>query len=155
MSEQNPFTETLRGEAWTARRIGGNRFVLSVRSGAEIIAAIADFARSQGIQGGSFQGIGAVRSATLLFRDAVELTYVDRVFDEQMEITALAGNIALKGDELLVHAHATLGRADYTALAGHLKESWVRGAGEVFVTASNVPLHKALDDETQLNIFTL
>lgn len=143
------------GATWSARHIGGPNHVLSVRTGAELVAAITDFARSQGIQGGAVRGIGAVSRATLLFRDPIELTYVDREFDEQMEIAGLQGNISVRDDETLVHIHTTLGRSDYSAIAGHLKEAWIRGAGEFFITVAAHPLEKALDADLGLNIFTL
>lgn len=149
---------TLRGATWSARHIGGPNYVLSVASGNEVIAAIVDFAATAGITGGAVRGIGAVSRATLLFRDPDTRAYVEREFDEQMEIAGSQGNIALKADgdgQTLVHLHTTLGRSDYSAIAGHLKEAWVRGAGEFFITASESTLNKEMDEETGLNIFTL
>ncbi|MDR2256104.1 MAG: DNA-binding protein [Arthrobacter sp.] len=153
---QHPTTApTVRGATWSARHIGGPNHVVSVNTGEELIAALTDFAISQGISGGAIRGIGAVGRATLLFRDPDALTYVDREFDEQMEIAGLQGNIARKGEETLIHIHTTLGRQDYSAIAGHLKEAWIRGAGEFFVTVAEAPLEKQLDPELGLNILTL
>ena len=145
----------VHGATWSARHIGGPNHVVSVRTGEEVIAALTDCAGTPGIRGGAIRGIGAVGRATLLFRDPDALTYVDREFDEQMEIAGLQGNIAVKGETTLIHIHTTLGRQDYSAIAGHLKEAWVRGAGEFFVTVSDVPLEKELDPELGLNIFCL
>lgn len=150
-------TRAIHGETWTAREVTGG-YVLSVHTGNELVAAVSEFVTSQGIAGGSIQGIGAVARATLRFRDPANLSYIDREFDEQMEIIALQGNISLKADadphEPLVHLHITLGRHDYTALAGHLKETWINGACELTIHTTQ-PLYKNMDDSLGLNIYSL
>ncbi|UQN14700.1 PPC domain-containing DNA-binding protein [Gulosibacter sp. ACHW.36C] len=150
-------TRAIHGDTWTAREITGG-YVLSVHTGNELVAAVTEFVASQGISGGSIEGVGAVARATLRFRDPVDLSYIDREFDEQMEIVALQGNVSLKADveprEPLVHLHITLGRADYTALAGHLKETWVNGACEIVIRASEAT-YKTMDDSLGLNIYAL
>jgi uncharacterized protein len=40
-----------------------------------------------------------------------------------MEISNLSGNISEAEGKLLLHMHITLGRKDYTALAGHLLDA--------------------------------
>ena len=134
-------------------RQSGDTYVVSIDNHEEIVASLAQFCMEQGILSGRIDGIGAVNSATLRFLDPVTKKYVDRTFDEQMEIAALVGNISEKDGKVYLHLHATFGRRDYTAVAGHLLCSLVNGACEVFVTRYTCPVGRRFDEETGLNLY--
>ena len=70
----------------------GDSFIVSIDNGCRIAAALTEFCRREGISAGEITGLGAVRTATLRFLDPATLEYVDKTFDEQMEITNLTGN---------------------------------------------------------------
>ena len=74
----------------------GDRFVVSIDNHQELMEAVAAFCREQGIMAGEVSGIGAVSNATLRFLNPATKAYVDKTFDEQMEISSLAGNISEK-----------------------------------------------------------
>lgn len=74
----------------------GDRFVVSIDNQQELMGAIAAFCQEQGILAGEVSGIGAVNNATLRFLNPVTKHYVDKTFDEQMEISSLVGNISEK-----------------------------------------------------------
>ena len=52
-----------------------------------------------------------------------------------------------------LHLHDTLGRADYTALAGHLLSARINGAGEIFITPFDAATPRRYDPVTGLNIY--
>ncbi len=79
--------------------------------------------------------------------------YVDKTFAEQMEIANLTGNVSVMNGQTYLHLHCTLGRADYTALAGHLLSARINGAAEIVVTAFDTPMPRRYDDETGLNMY--
>ena len=81
--------------------------------------------------------------------------YVDKTFDEQMEISSLAGNISEKDGNVYLHLHANLGRADYTVVGGHLLTATINGACEVFVRRFGCKVGRHFDEETGLNLYTL
>lgn len=143
------------GAGWTARRVKSDTYLVSVDSGSEVIAALNDFLAAHGISSGRVSGIGAVSRAVLRFFDFETKGYVDQPFDEQMELSNLTGNVARKGGQTVLHAHATLGRADYTALAGHLSAATIHGAGEFYVVFSDVPVFKTHRDDLDLDIYDL
>src|ERR1700752_243104 len=124
--------ETLKGNHWTAKRVEG-AYTVSIEDKASVLDALTDFISSQKIQAGQITGIGATNEATLRFFDSSSRKYVDKTFSEQMEISNLSGNISEADGKLLLHLHITLGRQDYTALAGPLLDAHVRGAAEFFV----------------------
>lgn len=100
-----------------------------------------EFLAAKKVTGGSFTGIGAMKRARLAFFDVEAKEYRDRDLEEQAEVLALVGNVAVHEGEHLVHAHITLGRSDYSVLGGHLRRGVVRPTLEVIleVTSIGVP----------------
>lgn len=147
MSAQN-----LKGKNWTARKVDGT-YIVSVADKSSLLKALTDFVVTQKITAGQITGIGATNEATLRFFDPQTKKYVDKTFKEQMEISNLSGNISEVGDKPMLHLHITLGKADYTALAGHLLDARIRGAGEFFIYPANSKVVKVRNEEVGLNFY--
>ncbi|CAI3933654.1 MULTISPECIES: PPC domain-containing DNA-binding protein [Commensalibacter] len=131
----------------------GDQYVVSLKNHVEISKALTEFCNDQHIRAGTITGIGAVKEATLRFFNPVTKVYKDKVFAEQLEISNLTGNIAQKDGKLYLHLHITLGRADYSALAGHLLTAVINGAGEFVVTKYNGTLPRYYDQNIGLNFY--
>ena len=74
----------------------GDRYVLSLENHVEITKAMTMFCEEKQIKAGVIHGIGAVGKATLRFFDPHTKQYIDKTFQEQMEIACLIGNISQK-----------------------------------------------------------
>src|SRR5215469_10853039 len=85
--------QLLTGNHWTANRVEG-AYIVSIEDRASILDALTDFISSQKIQAGQITGIGATNEATLRSFDPNSKKYVDKTFNEQMEISNLSGNIS-------------------------------------------------------------
>ena len=133
----------------------GDSFIVSIDNGCPIAAALKDFCRVNDIASGEITGLGAVRTATLRFLDPATLEYVDKTFDEQMEITNLTGNISRKDGDVYLHLHASLGRSDYSVIGGHLLEATINGACELFVHPLPGMAGRRQDEGTGLNLYDL
>ncbi len=131
----------------------GDRFVLSINNHEEIVAALAAFCQEQGILCGEVSGLGAVNTATLRFLDPATKKYVDKTFDEQMEISSLVGNISEKDGEVYLHVHVNLGRSDYSVVGGHLLCATINGACELIVSRFHSTAGRRPDEETGLNLY--
>ena len=131
----------------------GDIYVVSIANHSDLTAALTAFCEEQRILSGKIDGIGAVSSATLRFYDPTTKKYVDRTFEEQMEIAALVGNISEKEGKVYLHLHATLGRSDYTSIAGHLLTAQIHGACELFIRRLHCPLGREYDPETSLQLY--
>ena len=130
------------------------RYVLSIDNHEEIMAALADFCKKQKIKAGEITGLGAISEATFRFLDPATKQYVDKVFEEQMEITNLTGNISNKDGEVYLHVHLTCSRRDYTCVGGHLLKARINGACELLVTDFGLTsLGRRADPETGLNLY--
>ena len=89
-----------------------DRYALSLDNHVSVVEALTAFCKEKRIEAGTVSGIGAISSATFRFLDPATKQYVDKTFDEQMEITNLTGNISLKDNKPYLHLHATAGRRD-------------------------------------------
>lgn len=134
-------------------RCFGDRYVVSVANHAELSEAIMSFCTATGIAAGSITGIGAVNEATLRFFDPATKQYVDKTFAEQMEVANLTGNVSQMNGRPYIHLHCVLGRADYSALAGHLLTAHINGACEIEVSALDGSVGRRYDEETGLNMY--
>ena len=133
---------------------GNDRFILNIDNHQEIMEALADFARRQKIQSGVVEGIGAISEATFRFLDPATKQYVDKTFQEQMEITNLTGNFSRKEGEVYLHVHLTCSRRDYSCVGGHLLSARVNGACELLVTDFGLTsVGRRFDPETGLNLY--
>lgn len=139
-------------KTYTSRR-SGNRHVVSIANHTEIVGAITEFCSENDIHAGSIHGIGAVSEATLRFFDPATKKYVDKKFAEQMEIANLTGNISAMDGKVYIHLHITLGKQDYTALAGHLLSAVLNGAGEFVIEKFDDDIRRRHDDDTGLNVY--
>lgn len=116
----------------------------------EVIAALERHCKRAGIRAAHFAAVGAFRSATLAYFDVETLEYEEIEVDEQVEVTALIGNVGVHEGDVVVHAHCVLGRRDGTTIAGHLIEAHVRPTLELFLTAFDTELRRHTDEETGL-----
>ena len=130
------------------------KYAVSLDNHVEIMAALAEFCKENEIYAGSITGIGAISEATFRFLDPATKKYVDKTFNEQMEITNLSGNISIKDGEPYLHVHVTAGRRDYTCVGGHLLSARINGACELFVEDFfDGSLGREFDPETGLNLY--
>ncbi|MBO4427070.1 MAG: DNA-binding protein [Bacteroidales bacterium] len=137
------------------KQVAEGRFVLSVGNHQEIVEALGAFCEEKKIFAGEVRGLGAVSRAVFRFLDPATKKYVDKAFDEQMEITALVGNISEKDGKPYLHIHLTCGRRDYSCVGGHLLSARVNGACELTVDKWDAEVGRRFDSETGLNLYKL
>ena len=144
--------KNLKGNHWLARKVN-HIYIVSLKNHSSIVETLTDFVQQQNIQAGEVTGIGAVSEASLRFFNPSTKNYVDKTFKEQMEVTNISGNVAEIEGKLALHLHITLGREDYTALAGHLLEATVQGAAEFILYPLNTRVVKKKDQEVGINFY--
>jgi predicted DNA-binding protein with PD1-like motif len=130
---------------------GERTFALVFDTDDEVTAGLLAFAREWKIGAARFTAIGAFRRATLGYFDLARKDYRRIPVEEQVEVLAMAGDIARKDDgEPKVHAHVVVGKADGTAHGGHLLEAHVRPTLEVMLVESPAYLVRVHDEATGL-----
>lgn len=144
--------EIFKGRCWIAKKVE-EAYMISIKDGSSIVEALTDFVSIRKIQAGQITGIGAVSEATLRFFVPSAKSYIDKTFNEQMEVSNISGNISMVEGTPLLHLHITLGRQDYTALAGHLLDAKIRGAGEFMCYPLDTEAIKIKDKELGINLY--
>ena len=131
-------------------------YAVVFETGEELSSGLKEFAQAQESTSSSFKAIGAFSSVRLAWFDWEKKEYRPSVvFNEQVELVSLIGDVALKDGEPEVHAHVVVARADGSAYGGHLLEAYVRPTCEVILTESAPNLHKEIDPDSGLALIKL
>jgi predicted DNA-binding protein with PD1-like motif len=134
---------------------GLKTYVLIFDRGDEVMRGLKEFAQRERLTASHFTAIGAFERATLGYFDWERKDY-DRIpVDEQVEVVALAGDIALDDGAPKVHAHVVLGRRDGSALGAHLLDAIVRPTLELTLVETPATLRRAHDPASGLNLIRL
>jgi uncharacterized protein len=128
---------------------------LVLDQGDEVMAKLQGFAAEHNLMASRFTAIGAFERATLGYFNWERKAY-DRIpVDEQVEVLALVGDIALDGSKPKVHAHAVLGKRDASTVGGHLLEALVRPTLEVLLIESPAYLRRVHDPHSGLALIRI
>jgi predicted DNA-binding protein with PD1-like motif len=130
-------------------------WILVCDTGDEAMTALRAFARQEGLTAAHFSGIGAFSAVTIGYFDWDVKEYLPIRIDDQVEVLALTGDVALDEGEPAVHAHVVLGRRDGTAAGGHLLEADVRPTLELMLSETPATLRKTYDRASGLSLIDL
>ena len=76
--------------------------------------------------------------------------------DEPMEITKLSGNISIKDQAPMVHAHLTMADSKGNAFGGHLAPGTILFACEIIIEKyEGAKLERGFDETTGLPLWTI
>lgn len=88
--------------------------------GADLIEDLTAYCHDQGITHGVINGLGVTSQTMLGYFDRTTKGYREFLFEEDVEITNLTGNVSLKEGRPMVHAHMTIADQDGRAFGGHV-----------------------------------
>jgi uncharacterized protein len=121
----------------------------------EVVSGLTRFARDHNLSASRFTAIGAFSSVVLGYFDWQKKDYERNPIDDQVEVLALVGDVALADREPKVHAHVVVGMRDGAARGGHLLEARVRPTLEVILTESPGYLKREFDPESGLALIKI
>src|SRR5919204_5577821 len=122
-------------------------YALVFETGDEPVSLLTRFAEEHGIKAARFTAIGAFSEAVVGYFDWERKDYLRVLIQEQVEVLALVGDIALDKGKPKLHAHVVLGKRDASAHGGHLLKAHVRPTLEVVLTES--PSHLVRQHDPQ------
>lgn len=125
-------------------------FAIILEKGDEVVEQLGDLVKRLEISAGKLSGLGAFESATLGFFDRDRKDYKEIGIAEQVEVLSILGDIALAEGEPKLHIHVVLGKADGTALGGHLLRAKVWPTLELILEELPGHLRRKMDPETKL-----
>ena len=121
--------------------------------GEELLSALEAYAREGALQSAWLQsGLGGASGVTLSFYDLETKTYIDKTFDQPLEIVSLTGNLSMVDGEPFWHIHGVFGTRDYQTISGHVKQLPIALTSELFITPLALELTRTYDDETGLKL---
>ena len=129
-----------------------NKYVLKASVGEEVIGALQEFCRKEGVVAGEFFAIGAAKEVKLGWYDVDVKEYTWKEYREKLEIVSLLGNVGRKGSETIVHAHGSFSNQRMQLVGGHVAKLVVGAACEIVLEKFDGRIEKAFDDETDLNL---
>jgi len=133
---------------------GGRQFMGRLDHGADLLEALTDICREKGIGLGRLEVLGAVQKARMGFYNQQTRAYEFYTIDAPLEILKVVGNISLKDDQPMVHAHITLSDHEGNAFGGHLAPGTIVFASEYLIEElEGDPLERGFDEETGLPLW--
>lgn len=130
-------------------------FAVVLDTGDEFVASMTRFARQEELTAAQFTAIGAFSSVVLGYFEWDRKDYRRIAIDEQVEVVALLGDVALKDGLASLHPHVTIAKRDGSAWGGHLLEARVRPTLEVILTEAPGVLARRFDAETGLALIKI
>jgi predicted DNA-binding protein with PD1-like motif len=125
-------------------------FLVRLERGEAIHESLTGFAREQGIEGASVQGIGAIMNAELGYYNLEFKEYERREVTDVTELLSLSGNLSLLDGNPFLHAHVVLMRQDRSFAGGHLFRGEVAVTGEFSIRQTDLELVRELDESLGL-----
>ena len=125
-------------------------FALVLDKGEEVHESLLRFTHDHKLSGAELSAIGALQDVVVAFFDRETKEYEKIPINEQVEVLALNGNIAMKGGEPKVHAHIVVAKRDGSAHGGHLMRAHVWPTLEIVIRETPAYLQRRVDDETGL-----
>lgn len=78
--------------------------------------------------------------------------YVNKTVAENLEIATVTGNVAMKEEEMIIHAHGVFSDKDMQTVAGHVNTMKVSAACEVFLIKLDGKIEREFDETTGLKL---
>lgn len=130
-------------------------WVIVFKRGEKIIEKLTEFVKKENVKSGCFNAIGAASSVELAHYDLEKKRYSTKETNQPLEIISLMGNVAVKGKEVIVHAHVSVGTDKMEVYGGHLKEGMVAATCEMVFKEFEEQINKKYDSDTGLNLMKL
>jgi len=134
---------------------GSRMFMVKIEPGEQVAAGLREFARAHGIRGAMVSGLGAVSDAELAWFNRDKKKYYSSKFPEVMELLSLTGNLGMKEDGPVLHAHAVCCGQDLQPVGGHLVEAVCAVTVEVFMAEAGFAIERKQDPRFGLWLMNL
>lgn len=127
--------------------------IVILERGEELIRELVSYAHEHRLQSAWLQsGLGGAESATHSFYDLETKTYIDKTFNEPLEVISLQGNLSVVDDTPFWHIHGTFGTSTYQTISGHVKTLGVALTAEILIQPIESPLIRSYDEATGLKL---
>lgn len=133
----------------------GNKYLVRLERGEEIVESIKNLAIKEEIRLGNVIGIGAVDRAKVGLFIIENKEYRSKEFQGNMEIISLTGNISEMNGEAYIHLHIALCDDSYKVIGGHLSHAYISATGEIIIDVLEGIVDRKYSDEIGINLLDL
>ncbi len=122
--------------------------------GSDLLDSLNQLCADTKVTLGRIEAIGAVQEARLQYYDQSKKQYQELRVKRPLEIVSLIGNVSLKENQPMVHAHICLADDEGNAFGGHLAPGTIVFACEFTLTRLDGPaLEREQDTQTGLPLW--
>jgi len=122
----------------------------------DLINSIIQMIKEHDIKSGLINCIGALKKFTIGYFDINSKSYIQKTYEDYVELVSCMGNISFKDDQPIVHLHISLGTRDYNIIGGHLiQPTIVSITGEVYIFEIDKKLIRASDPTLNLSLLKI
>jgi len=133
----------------------GNKYIFRLEKGEELVAAVKNFCKENGIKLGTISGIGAANKITLgLFKTQTK-EYSPKEFAGDYELTSVLGNISQMNGEVYLHLHATIADINCQVSGGHLSSALISATFEGVIEKIDGEIGRKFNEEIGLNLYDI
>jgi hypothetical protein len=130
----------------------GNKFLIRIDKGEEIVDTLKKFCQDNGITLGSITGLGATNKVKVGLYDVSKKEYFSKELSGNYEISPLYGNISTMNNEIYLHIHINLCDSSYNSFGGHLNYAIVSATFEGIIEKIDGTIDRELNEEIGLNL---
>lgn len=124
--------------------------------GCDLLEELTGVCKKENIVLGTIEAIGAVQKARLGYYNQHEREYQFTEIKKHLEIASLMGNISVRDDKPMVHAHVTFSDDKSVCYAGHLATGTIIFACEFIIAVCEGPgFIRGQDEKTGLPLWKL
>jgi predicted DNA-binding protein with PD1-like motif len=114
----------------------------------DLLEELQSVCKKENILLGKISAIGAVKKARIGFYNQATRQYNFLEINKNLEISSLTGNVSVRDDKPIVHAHIALCDCNGNAYGGHLAEGTIVFACEFVLDIYHGPQYLREHDET-------
>ena len=130
----------------------GELLIVRFSDGDDLLKGLEKALTEEGITAGIIiGGVGMVKQAGLSFYKG-RGQYDTIPLDEEAELCSLNGNVSTMDGQLVIHAHAVVGKLGGCAVAGHFSGAKVNMTAEIAVLATAQKMVRRVDPDTGLRL---
>ena len=131
----------------------GNKVIVRIDRGEEIVSSLQSVCKKEGITLASVSAIGAVNNFTVGVFSPSTKVYKSNRFEGDYEIVSLSGTVTTKEGIPYIHLHMSAGDGEGRVFGGHLNQAFVSATCEMVIDISDGTVERQFSEEIGLNLF--
>ncbi len=130
----------------------GNRYIVRLDKGEEVVETIKLFCKKNDIKLGQFTGLGAADKIKVGLFNVKTKEYHSKEFTGDYEIAPLYGNITTMNGEIYLHFHINFSDDKHNSYGGHLNYAFVSATFEGVIEVIEGAVDRQFDKDVGLNL---